>query len=100
VDAYGLSFAQKAMIRCGLLLDVNGIWHEEQLTPDLQSIIAKYRDHFNGLLVPKFEAFPMLQSVNIEVIDGKEHQEEIEEKEKDSFLEDIPEIEEKEDEEE
>ena len=90
------------MIRYGLSLDVNGIWHKEQLTPELQSIIAKYHDHFNGLLVPKFRAFPMLQSVNIEVFDGEEHQKKIEEEEEeeDSLLEDISEIEEKDDEEE
>jgi hypothetical protein len=30
-DAYGFSYTRKAMIHCGLLLDVDGIWRIEQL---------------------------------------------------------------------
>lgn len=42
-DINGLTFARKAMIRCGLSLDVNGVWHEKQLSPELQEIIDTHR---------------------------------------------------------
>lgn len=47
-DENGLNYARKAMIRCGLSLDVNGQWRKEQLFPHLQMIIAEHRNHFNG----------------------------------------------------
>lgn len=34
-DSTGLTYARKAMIRCGMALDVSGRWHEQQLTPEL-----------------------------------------------------------------
>lgn len=34
-DANDLNYAQKAMICCGLALDVTGEWHIKQLTPEL-----------------------------------------------------------------
>jgi hypothetical protein len=40
------------MIRCGLALDVTGEWHIKQLTPELQAIIMKHRNHFDGEIVP------------------------------------------------
>ena len=46
--AYDLLYAQKAMIRCGLSLDVDGIWRIEQPFPHLQEIIHEHRRHFNG----------------------------------------------------
>ncbi len=51
-DKNGLSYARKAMIQCGLALGVNGIWEVTQLKPELQQIIRKYRNHFEGEAVP------------------------------------------------
>jgi hypothetical protein len=53
-DSNGISYARKAMIRCGLSLDVNGQWHVGQLSPELLGIVAKYRQHFNGEIVPPY----------------------------------------------
>jgi hypothetical protein len=39
------------MIRCGLSLDITGEWHEKQFNRDLQIIIEKHRQHFEGLAV-------------------------------------------------
>jgi len=36
------------MIQTGMALNLNGIWEESQLTDQLQQIIAKHRNHFNG----------------------------------------------------
>lgn len=47
-DSEGVLFTRKAMIRCGMALNLNGIWEERQLSPELQNIINKYRDNFNG----------------------------------------------------
>ncbi|KAL3695584.1 hypothetical protein R1sor_009660 [Riccia sorocarpa] len=47
-DANGISYARKAMIRCGLSLNINGRWEECQLQPELQNIIHKYRDQFEA----------------------------------------------------
>ncbi|UIZ22571.1 hypothetical protein KXD40_005320 [Peronospora effusa] len=38
------------MICCGLSLDATGFWHVKQLTPELQAIIAKYENYFEGEL--------------------------------------------------
>jgi len=38
-DQTGLTYARKAMIRCGLSLDIIGEWHEKQLNRDLQIIL-------------------------------------------------------------
>lgn len=46
-DSDGVLFTRKAMIRCGMALNVNDIWEEWQLSPQLQNIVAKYRDNFN-----------------------------------------------------
>ena len=40
--------ARKAMIRTELSLNGNGNWEEEQLSPELQAIVAKHRNHFEG----------------------------------------------------
>lgn len=47
-DKEGLSYARKAMIRTGMSLNLNGNWEERQLFTNLQGIIAKHRNHFNG----------------------------------------------------
>lgn len=55
-DANGISYARKAMMRCGLSLDLTGQWHIEQLSVELQAIVAKHRVHFDGETVPPFRA--------------------------------------------
>lgn len=40
------------MIRCGMSLDVTGVWHEKQLSFRLQEIANIYRNHFDGEAVP------------------------------------------------
>ena len=50
-DKNGLSYARKAMIRTGMGLNLNGRWEECQLFSHLQEIVAKHRNHFNGLPV-------------------------------------------------
>lgn len=47
-DENGMTYARKAMIRCGLALDTDGIWRVEQLFPHLQTIVNKYRANFDG----------------------------------------------------
>ena len=42
VDCDNISYAKKAMIRCGLALGLDGSWSVEQLFPHLQDIIAKH----------------------------------------------------------
>ena len=47
-DKNGLSYARKAMMRTGMSLNLNGKWVESQLFLNLQGIIAKHRNHFDG----------------------------------------------------
>jgi hypothetical protein len=47
-DENGLSWSRKAMIRCGLALDLNGIWDADQLSPDFRTILQKYPDELAG----------------------------------------------------
>jgi len=54
-DQTGLTYARKVMIRCGLSLDITREWHEKQLNPDLQIIIEKHRQHFEGLVIPDLD---------------------------------------------
>jgi len=54
-DQTGLTYARKAMIRCGLSLDIIGEWHEKQFNRDLQIVIEKHRQHFKGLAVPDLD---------------------------------------------
>lgn len=42
----GITYARKAMIICGMALNINGKWEEGQLKPELQNIIKKHRDEF------------------------------------------------------
>ncbi|CAM6124006.1 unnamed protein product [Calypogeia fissa] len=51
-DKNGISYARKAMIRCGLALNLNGRWDIDQLSPELQNVIRKYPEHFRGEPVP------------------------------------------------
>ena len=51
-DANGVSHARKAMIRCGLSLDVDGNWSVRQLSPELQRIVQQHRIYFDGAVVP------------------------------------------------
>ena len=39
------------MIRCGISLNLNRKWEEDQLSNELQEIVAKFGNHFNGELV-------------------------------------------------
>lgn len=48
-DENGLTYARKAMIRCGLAKQPNGLWEISQLFPHLQNIIAKHRTCFDGV---------------------------------------------------
>lgn len=47
-DKEGLNYCRKAMIRCGMARNLNGIWEERQLFPHLQEIIKRYRSKFDG----------------------------------------------------
>ncbi|EGZ12175.1 hypothetical protein PHYSODRAFT_515705 [Phytophthora sojae] len=47
-DKNGMSYARKAMIRCGLSLGIDGTWSVAQLYPHLQDVVAKHRAHFEG----------------------------------------------------
>ena len=47
-DENGISYARKAMIRCGLAKDITGSWSESQLFQHLQNIINDYREYFDG----------------------------------------------------
>ncbi len=54
-DQTDLTYGRKAMIRCELSFDIRGEWHEKQLNRDLQIIIEKHRQHFEGLVVPDLD---------------------------------------------
>jgi hypothetical protein len=41
------------MIRCGLSLDVDGVWRVEQFCLHLQKIIGEHHYHFEGEFVPE-----------------------------------------------
>jgi hypothetical protein len=55
-DANGIGHARKALIRCGLSLDVTGQRHGPQLSLELQQIVGKYRAHFDGEAVAPYRA--------------------------------------------
>lgn len=50
-DADGVSYASKAMIRCGMALNFNGRWEERQPFPEIHDIVRKYRASFDGEVV-------------------------------------------------
>lgn len=47
-ESNGLNYTRKAIIRTVLSLNLTGKWEQSQLNQDLQVIIAKHRNHFNG----------------------------------------------------
>ena len=47
-DENGLTNARKAMVPCGMALNSTGRWEEEQLKPELQNIVGKYRYEFEN----------------------------------------------------
>jgi len=47
-DKDGVSFCRKAMMGCGMALNLNGQWEKQQLFPHLQAPVAKYRENFDG----------------------------------------------------
>ena len=49
-DKNGITFARKAMIRCGLSKNVNGLWEKAHLYPHLQEIMNKYPSEVNGIV--------------------------------------------------
>jgi hypothetical protein len=53
VDIDNMSYARKSMIRCGLALGAEGTWSVNQLFPQLQQIVAKHQQYFEGLEVPQ-----------------------------------------------
>ena len=55
-DNNGVAYSRKAMIRCGLSLDVTGHWHVGQLSLELQEIVATHRVHFDGQIVAPFRS--------------------------------------------
>lgn len=48
-DADGIIYVRKAMIRCGMSLNLNGRWDVEQLFPRLQEIVNMYGDDFHRI---------------------------------------------------
>jgi hypothetical protein len=52
VDCNHMSYARKAMICCGMALDVDGSWSINQLLPHFQDIVAKHVQYFQGQDVP------------------------------------------------
>ena len=52
VDCDNISYARKAMIRCGMSLAIDGTWSVNQLSPTLQEIVTKHERHFQGQEVP------------------------------------------------
>ena len=50
-DGDGITFARKAMIRCGMSLYLNCRWEVEQLTPALRRIVDEQKAQFYGELV-------------------------------------------------
>ncbi|KAL0217568.1 hypothetical protein RCL1_008149 [Eukaryota sp. TZLM3-RCL] len=47
-DLQGIGFGRKAMIRCGLSLNTDGVWSKNQLSAELQEVIKKYWVNFDG----------------------------------------------------
>lgn len=48
-DELNMTYARKAMIRCGFAKQPNGFWKVRNLFPHLQNIVAAYRSNFDGL---------------------------------------------------
>ena len=52
VDENMMSYARKAMICCGMALDVDGSWNVNQLFPHLQEVVRRHMPYFQGQAVP------------------------------------------------
>ena len=52
VDCDNISYAQKAIIRSNMALDLDGTWSVHQLFPHLQELIAKHEPIFHGHHIP------------------------------------------------
>ena len=48
-DPNGMSYAHKAMIKCGLALDIDDVWRVSQLLAPLQDIVALHHMPFCGV---------------------------------------------------
>lgn len=53
VDCDGMTYARKAMIRCGMSLDTNGSWSVDQIFPHLKNIVNEFLQYFGGDEVPE-----------------------------------------------
>jgi hypothetical protein len=49
-DKNGVSYARKAMIRCGMSLGIDGSWSVNQLYPHLKKIVKKHLEHLKTSL--------------------------------------------------
>ena len=47
-DKNGLTYARKAMVRCGLSKNLNGVWEVKQLFPKLQELVKGHKSYFDG----------------------------------------------------
>lgn len=47
-DKDGISYARKAMIPCDLAFNMNGRWEKCQLSPEMETIIAKRHAYFDN----------------------------------------------------
>lgn len=54
-DSEGMKLTRKAMIRCGLSLEIDGRWKVEQLQTELQHIVTKPDLKFNGIELIRME---------------------------------------------
>lgn len=47
-DKDGFSYCRKAMMVCGMALNLNEWWEVQQLFPHMHSILARFVENFNG----------------------------------------------------
>ena len=52
-DRNGNSIVRKAIIRCGISLNYNGVWEIEQLFEHLQDIIKDHPDEINKMILDR-----------------------------------------------
>ena len=50
-DSDWILYTRKALIRCGMAMNINGLWEIRQLSPELQEIVGKYKNNFDGVKV-------------------------------------------------
>jgi hypothetical protein len=53
VDIDNMSYARESMIKCGLALGADSTWNINQLFSQLQQIVVKHQQYFEGLEVPQ-----------------------------------------------